>query len=217
MKGQWDKLSSRVEAMTVRERIIVVSAVAVGVLFMWGQLFFFPLQDRYKRASSSIRSMDQQQVEFTNQIAVLDLQLADDPNRELLAQRKELELQLDKMKTQIEGQLSGLIAPEKMADVLRALLMDQQALKLISLKNLPVEPFNLVDENVETQDTALFSHSMELVVDGQYFDVLDYIKRLEQLKGFNWQMLNYDVIDYPRARVTIKIRTLSLEEDWIGV
>lgn len=58
---------------------------------------------------------------------------------------------------------------------------------------------------------------MELVVDGRYFDVLEYIKRLEQLKGFNWQMLDYDVIDYPNARVTIRIRTLSLEEDWIGV
>lgn len=217
MREQWDKLSSRVEALTVRERVIVISAVAVGILFFWGQLFFFPLQDRYKSASSSIRSMDQQQVEFANQMTVLDLQLADDPNRELLAQRKGLELQLEKMKAQIEGQLSGLIAPEKMADVLRTLLIDQKALKLISLKNLPVEPFNLVDEHSEGQDTALFSHSMELVLDGQYFDVLEYIKRLEQLKGFNWQMLDYDVIDYPNARVTIKIRTLSLEEDWIGV
>lgn len=217
MSDQWDKLSSRVEALTVRERVIVVSAVAVGILFIWGQFFFFPLQDRYKSASSSIRSMDQQQVELSNQMTVLDLQLADDPNRELLAQRKGLELQLEKMKVQIEGQLSGLIAPEKMADVLRTLLIDQQSLKLISLKNLPVEPFNLVDEDVENQGTALFSHSMELVVDGQYFDVLEYIKRLEQLKGFNWQMLDYDVINYPSARVTIKIRTLSLEEDWIGV
>ena len=217
MREQWDKLSSKVETMTVRERIIVLSAVAVGILFVWGQLFFFPLQDRYKSASSSIRSMDQQQLEFSTQVTVLDLQLADDPNRELLAQRKGLEQQLEKMKGQIEGQLSGLIAPEKMADVLRDVLIDQQALKLISLKNLPVEPFNLVDEDVESQGTALFSHSMELIVDGQYFDVLEYIKRLEQLKGFNWQMLNYDVVDYPKARVTIKIRTLSLEEDWIGV
>lgn len=217
MKEQWDKLSTRVEALTVRERVIVLSTVAVGVLFIWGQFFFFPLQDRYKNASNSIRSMDQQQVEFANQIAVLDLQLADDPNRELLAQRQGLELQLEKMKAQIEGQLSGLIAPEKMADVLRSVLIDQRSLKLISLKNLPVEPFNMVEEGVESQGTALFSHSMELVVDGRYFDVLEYIKRLEQLKGFNWQMLDYDVIDYPNARVTIRIRTLSLEEDWIGV
>lgn len=217
MKEQWGKLSTRVEALTVRERVIVLSTVAVGVLFIWGQLFFFPLQDRYKNASNSIRSMDQQQVEFANQIAVLDLQLADDPNRELLAQRQGLELQLEKMKAQIEGQLSGLIAPEKMADVLRSVLIDQRSLKLISLKNLPVEPFNMVEEGVESQGTALFSHSMELVVDGRYFDVLEYIKRLEQLKGFNWQMLDYDVIDYPNARVTIRIRTLSLEEDWIGV
>ncbi|MFD2231979.1 hypothetical protein [Alkalimarinus sediminis] len=217
MKEQWDKLSSQVEALTVRERVIVMSAIAVGLLFIWGQFFFFPLQERYKNATNSIRSMDQQQLELSTRVTVLDLQLADDPNRELLAQRKGLEQQLEKMKAEIEGQLSGLIAPEKMADVLRTLLADQQSLKLISLKNLPVEPFHLVDENVENQGTALFSHSMELVVDGKYFDVLEYITQLEELKGFNWQMLNYDVVDYPKARVTIKIRTLSLEEDWIGV
>ncbi|WP_250656574.1 hypothetical protein [Alkalimarinus coralli] len=217
MNKQWAALSSKVESMTVRERVIVVSALAVGILFIWGQLFFFPLQDRYKHASNAIRSIDQQQLALEQQIEQLSRQLADDPNRELHAQRDALQRQLAEMKDQIEGQLSGLIAPEKMADVLRTLLNEQKKLKLVSLKNLPVTPFNPIDESVNDQDTALFSHSMELVLDGEYFDVLAYIKRLEQLKGFNWQMLNYDVVEYPKARVTVKIRTLSLEEDWIGV
>ena len=54
------------------------------------QFFFFPLQERYKNASNAMRSMDQQQTELSHQVTLLDLQLAEDPNRELLAQRKGL-------------------------------------------------------------------------------------------------------------------------------
>lgn len=217
MKAEWENLSAKVEALTVRERVILLSTMVVAVLFIWGQFFFTPLQERNKQASSALRAINIQQTELMSQVSVLDLQLAEDPNRELIAQRKGLEQQLEKTKAEIERQLSGLIAPDKMADVLRTLLIEEKKLKLISLKNLPVKPFNFVDESVEKEGTALFSHSMELVVDGQYFEVLAYIKRLEQFKGFNWDMLSYDVVDYPNARVTVKISTLSLEEDWIGV
>ena len=218
---RWEKLSGQVEALTLRERAILLGAIVIGVVFIWGQFIFAPLQDRHKRASSNLISLTQQQTTFAEQQLLLTQRLKDDPNRELRAQRAELEAQLSKVKSEIERQLSGLIAPEKMADVLRSMLQQQEKLKLVSLKNMPVAPFNPSGQTVESEpkegEAGLYQHSMELVMDGEYFDVLEYIKRIESLKGFSWETMNYEVIDYPKARVTIKISTLSLEEDWIGV
>lgn len=217
MNKYWLEWSSRVAALEVRERVIVLVALLVVGLFIWGQFVFAPLQDRHKRAANTLNSLKQQQADLGQQLVLLEQRLADDPNRELRTQQANLQKQLVGMRSQIENQLSGLIAPEKMADVLRSMLHEQEQLKLISLKNLPVEPFHQSEGELKEGETALFSHSMELVLDGEYFDVLGYIKRLESLKGFNWQTLNYEVINYPKARVTLKISTLSLEEDWIGV
>jgi len=217
---RWEKLSEQVEALTLRERGILLGAIIVSVVFIWGQFIFAPLQDRDKAASRNLISLTQQQANFAQQQLLLERRLKDDPNKELRVQRTELEVQLAKMKSEIERQLSDLIAPEKMADVLRSMLQQQANLKLISLKNMPVAPFDPPSEKVENdskEEAGLYRHSMELVMDGEYFDVLEYIKRLESLKGFSWETMNYEVIDYPKARVTIKISTLSLEEDWIGV
>jgi len=223
---RWKKLSEQVEALTLRDRGILLGTIIVGVVFIWGQFIFAPLQDRHKAASKNLASLTQQQATFEEQQLLLEQRLKDDPNRVLRAQRSELDVQLAKMKSEIERQLSGLIAPEKMADVLRSMLQQQENLKLISLKNMPVAPFNPPNETgddnrgeqgAKEQEAGLYRHSMELVMDGKYFDVLEYIKRIESLKGFSWETMNYEVLDYPKARVTIKISTLSLEEDWIGV
>ncbi len=218
---RWEKLSGQVEALTLRDRSFLLGTIIVAVVFIWGQFIFAPLQGRHKTASNNLVSLTQQQATFEEQQLLLAQQLKDDPNRNLRAQQAELDIQLAKVKSDIERQLSGLIAPEKMADVLRSMLQQQEKLKLVSLKNMPVTPFNSPDqageEDSKDGESGLYSHSMELVMDGQYFDVLEYIKRIESLKGFNWETMNYEVIDYPKARVTIKISTLSLEEDWIGV
>ena len=223
---RWGKLSEKVETLTIRERSILLGTIIVALVFIWGQVIFSPLQDRYKIASRNLVSLTQQQTTFAEQQLVLEQRLKDDPNRELRAQRSELDVQLAKMKFEIERQLSGLIAPEKMADVLRSMLQQQKNLKLISLKNMPVAPFNPPNEAGEVNgkeqgakehEAGLYRHSMELVMDGKYFDVLEYLTRLESLKGFSWETMNYEVLDYPKARVTIKISTLSLEEGWIGV
>ena len=37
------------------------------------------------------------------------------------------------------------------------------------------------------------------------------------MKGFYWTFLKYEVEEYPKAKITLQLSTLSLDEDWIGV
>ena len=47
---------------------------------------------------------------------------------------------------------------------------------------------------------------------------LRYLQALEALPWrFFWDSVDYQVIAYPQSTVRLKLHTLSLSEDWIGV
>ena len=130
------------------------------------------------------------------------------------------------MKQDIEQRLSNLIEPELMADVMKSVLSDYKGLRLLSAKNLPVMPLEIKNSSKEKPDAetseevrqaVLFSHAFQMEFEGDYFQTLTFLKRLEEMKGFYWTMLHYQVEDYPQAKIILQLSTLSLEEGWIGV
>jgi MSHA biogenesis protein MshJ len=61
-------------------------------------------------------------------------------------------------------------------------------------------------------------HSIEIVIDGQYADILAYLEALEALPyKFRWSTLDLSTAGYPRNRVRIELSTLSLDSTWLGV
>ncbi len=48
--------------------------------------------------------------------------------------------------------------------------------------------------------------------------MLAYVRALESLESdFFWEALEIETITYPRNRIRLRVYTLSLSEDWIGV
>jgi len=46
---------------------------------------------------------------------------------------------------------------------------------------------------------------------------LEYLQKLEQLPNkFYWHRFDYQVLEYPKAQVSINIYTLSTQQWWIG-
>ena len=63
-----------------------------------------------------------------------------------------------------------------------------------------------------------YVHAIEIVIDGQYADILDYLQALEALPWkFRWNSLDLSTTGYPRNRVRIELSTLSLDSTWLGV
>jgi MSHA biogenesis protein MshJ len=61
-------------------------------------------------------------------------------------------------------------------------------------------------------------HAIEIVIDGEYADILDYLSALEALPWkFRWTSLDLSTAGYPRNRVRIELSTLSLDSTWLGV
>jgi MSHA biogenesis protein MshJ len=67
-------------------------------------------------------------------------------------------------------------------------------------------------------DTGPYLHPVELVVEGNYLDIVTYLHALEALPWhFYWRVLELETKTYPRNRVRIELNTVSLEKEWIGV
>jgi MSHA biogenesis protein MshJ len=228
MSAGLEKIKQQFENMSTRERNIVMVALLALLVFLWDQLLFSPLQ----RSSASLRqqiSVTQSKINEASTEMVLALKaVAEDPNQELKQQKQQLEKALQEANQRIDGLTSRLIAPRQMAEVLEQVLRQETQLRLVKVTNIPGRQIsaNLQQTGSTNASTAqpdedkvvLYQHGVEMLLEGEYFQTLRYLKALE---GLPWQVLwgelEYEVQDYPRASIRLQINTLSTDSGWIGV
>ena len=226
MQDKWSQLSERFLALTLRERGIALGVCLALVLFLWLQFVFSPFEEGQKNKRISLMQNNDAIVELAAQLNAFEQKVKADPNAPLREQERKLSNELDELGIEIEQHLSHLLAPQKMAQILRSVLSDYQGLTLLKARNLPVKALTVESSSDLESDTlgeqeadraAIFSHGFEMQFEGTYFQSLQFLQRLEKMEGFYWQMFDYQVDGYPRAIITIQLNTLSLEEGWIGV
>jgi MSHA biogenesis protein MshJ len=221
---KWHNLKDKTASLSLRERGILLAVSITLIVFLWAQIFYLDFEKELNKTKQEMSHLQKNESIQQDQLANLMTRLAHDPNAGLFKEQLDIQEKLKVLKEKIEIRLSHLIAPELMADVMRNVLSDYKGLRLISAKNLPVEPLKLAvsqkEDKQKIQDevqAVLFSHRLEMVLNGNYFQALSFLNSLEKMNGFYWTMLKYEVDEYPNANITLQLSTLSLDEDWIGV
>ncbi|NYE60454.1 MSHA biogenesis protein MshJ [Duganella sp. 1224] len=237
---QWIKLSTRLDAMTLRERSMVFSAVVAAILFLIYTVSAEPLLNKQKALRLQIK---QQQ----NQIAGIDMEIVAkaqgfkvDPDAGIREQLAKVRNQIDATSTSLMAVQKGLVAPDKIAPLLEHLLRGNGKLKLISMKTLPVTGLNEAAKPAAAapaqtpapaaaaaaapagQPAAakphelLYRHGVEIVVQGGYVDMVNYMAALEALPvQLFWGKASLDAQQYPNSRLTLTLYTLSLDQKWM--
>ncbi|GAB4350701.1 MAG: MSHA biogenesis protein MshJ [Gammaproteobacteria bacterium] len=214
------RLNDLLRARARRERWLIYAVVVVLVFAVGDAIWLSPLQ---RELSSERVQLDNERsaIEALQvEIAQLTAQLESDPNRALREQIAVLKREHKALDAELHKLTVGLIQPAEMTRVLRAMLSDEQGLKLLKLANLPGEPVMLPGTKASDTDSRpyLYRHRLEMIVEGGYLDAVRYLRRLEALDWtFYWDGLELVVERYPKTRVTIRLSTLGLREGWIGV
>jgi len=74
------------------------------------------------------------------------------------------------------------------------------------------------DRHGKASVPEVYEHGLDVVFQGDYASTLSYLKKLEKLPWkFYWDEVTYEVLQYPKAQISVHIHTLSLEKGWIGV
>ncbi len=229
MNAKLKQYRERVDAMSLRERMLIFVMLA-GVLVALVMTFAIdPLIAKQKQLSLSLVQTQAQtqaleaQMQALAEASRLD---PDAPNKQRLAmldsRRKNAYAELANVK-------QGLVAPDRMTQVLRDLLGKNPRLKLLSIKTLPATPLIEGGKPAEpgakpgvkaptVTDLGLYKHGVEISVEGSYSDLVEYLTELEHMPWHvYWGGANLSAQGAPVARLTLTVYTLSLDKTWLSV
>lgn len=233
LQQQWTRLSTRLDALTLRERALVFVAVTAAMLFV---IYTLAVEPMLLRQTGLLAQIRQQQ----NQIAGIDMEITAkaqgfsvDPDAGARAQLQTTRAEIDRVSAGLLAVQKGLVAPDRIAPLLENLLRGQGKLRLMGMKTLPVTGMNesaapappaALSTTPPGQPAApvvkprelLYRHGVELVLQGSYLDMVDYMAALEALPvQLFWGKASLDAQQYPNSRLTLTLYTLSLDQKWM--
>ena len=215
-----NKLIVWLNARSLRERLILAGASLAIPLLLWNAALMEPLEARRLEADNRIASLELEIQQLEQQTEKLASELSIDLDVENRARKDNLLSSLDRLRGVVDTRTDDLIPPVEMTRVLKQMLIKTVGLRLVRLENLPVEPlFETPEElGVETEGGDLFKHGVVIEVLGDFPTTVRYLREIEQLpRRFYWESLDYEVLEYPIARVTLTLRSLSTQEGVVGV
>jgi len=212
------ELEKRFNKMSLRERLILFSAVVLCSLFISYFWIIEPALLNQNKIKAQITKSVQQENLINKEIAAANKRLQEDPLEEIVKKIAFTEATLDKLNGQLEDKLLKFIHAQKMPIALTKVLSRTPGVKIIGLTSLPVKVFHTSKGGGENAPDILFyQHSLQITLQGNYNAIYQYLVNVEKLQDkFYWHSIDYKVSDYPLSDVTIQIYTLSDQQDLVS-
>lgn len=207
------ELEKKVDALSLRERLLVAVTSLAFIGAIWFVMFYEPLAKQAEQKSTQLAALHER-VEVANQSLEQQVMEMAGGSAEQRVRIGQVEQQIEDINTSLGDYAAELIDPSEMTQVLEGVLRKQSDLSLVRIRNLPSETLSASEDESATR---FYRHGIEIEVEGNYSAVVDYLTDIEALPWrLYWQILELDVIEYPRNRIRIEVGTLSLDEEWIG-
>ena len=211
MRDQIQQLLDRVDTMELRQRIMLL-LICLAILFlMVDTLAIQPAIKQQKVQRQAISDWELKLAVLRERAGMLP----DHPANTSASRHTEMLARLNALNAQIQEQMGGLLAPEQAVEVLKQVLEQEQELSLVEVNagTLSLSDTDLPGDD-EFVDIGINRYQMQLQLEGGYLATLRYLRALEGLPWkFFWEGMDYEVIEYPTARITIDLYTLGLEGD----
>lgn len=232
-------LLARIDRASLRERILLFSAAALMLTMLWYHFAMTPLELRRARLDLQLSQM--------RAPGGAGMAPGTDVAGEYagrMARETALRAAIAVADHDLMDARRGMIPPNDMVQVLTTVLKQHNGLSLVMLRNLPAEPLlpplapnaqlaqtaqagqtgtagasdaSAAPGNDADRDGGPYVHPVELVLQGDYLDVLAYLRALEaQSSGFQWRRFEYAGRgEAPEYR--IEFATVSMDSNWLGV
>ncbi|PSV31644.1 MULTISPECIES: type 4a pilus biogenesis protein PilO [unclassified Photobacterium] len=208
---KWDELSQRFAALSVREQWLIAITGWFGILFIGYMLIIEPQMVTLQTVKTALVDTKNDVITAQNQLIVANRKLQQDPDKAINQKLAQYQQEDKALQQALEAKIGSLITPVQMAGLLEQVLRHSSALKLESMTSLPSSQL------VSGDQQGYFVHPIRLTFKGRYFDVVNYLNKLEALPvKYYWRSLSYQVDKYPWAKVELEVYTLGESKDFIG-
>jgi MSHA biogenesis protein MshJ len=242
MKQQWQRIVLKIDALSLRERVIIFGMATLILITLFNTAFLDPQFAQQKQISQRIKQDQASIAGVQTQIQQLTLAQEADPDRAAKERLQYLTMEAESLHAALRAMQKGLVTPDRMSALLEDILKQNSGLRLVSLKTLSAS--SLLDETgreekltknpvssvkdkneqkpkgaVEDRSVAdtVYKHGVEIVVQGGYLDIMTY---LAQLEAMPWHLFWHQAklnVDYPKATLTLTLFTLSLDKKWLNL
>jgi len=239
MKQTWQKLALRIDALSLRERVIIFAMASLILISLINAALLDPQFAKQKQMSLQIKQGQAQiamiQAEIQQKVKLREL----DPDAANVVRLQMLKKQSTQMQGSLRDMQSALVSPDKMTRLLEDIVKQNGQLRLMSLTTLPVTSLRdalpapgaagetaaasapaAAKDKKENRTVAdeVYRHGVVITLQGAYLDMLNYMSALEAMP---WQLFWGDaklkVDDYPKATLTLTLFTLSLDKKWLNL
>ena len=215
--NRWIELSEWFEQRPLRERVILLSAICVVMVYVWMSIGFDALASKGDARRQQLLNLEEENLRLSQQHTILMLDAEEEPNTALERQIARLRAQNDRLDTEVGAMSVTLVEPERMAMVLSRVMANQPSIQLVSVQNKSAEQlfFRAVDSG---EPLVVYKHGLRLSLSGTYLDSLQYLADIENLGvRFFWETAEFSVAEYPNGKLTLEVFTLSTKEQLIDV
>lgn len=138
MKGAYAAYLEKMNALTLRERVMVYLAVTLVMVFLADALFLGPLAKKRTAFAQTIADQRNEVARIDAQLAELRATRAQDPDAAAKARIKQIEERIAAIDSGLRGVDRQLVPPDRMVGLLEDLLKRNRRLQLVRVKTLPL-------------------------------------------------------------------------------
>jgi MSHA biogenesis protein MshJ len=214
MKDKVQLIENKINALELRERIIICVTVIFLVMALFDQLWFSPNLENISALKKEHKEFIRTGQDFQNTLVILEGEIARDPNQAIRKEITSAEKEAKKLDKILTLSSAGLISPERMLPVLGEVLGKKSGLRLIEMSNTAPERVN---SNQDVRQVDFFKHGLELHFSGSFKNVREYVRRLENMSEKVYlDEVSFQLLDYPNGEFVLKAHTLSVYEALIS-
>jgi MSHA biogenesis protein MshJ len=243
MKQIWLRYAAKIDALGLRERILVfLGAVAILIELVNVTM----LSQQFAKEAELSRQIKEDQSQIAGIQAEIRTALENfnhNPNSAKRAQLNQIKGQLTQMGASLQDMQKGLVSPDKMTAMLEDIFKQNGKLRLVSLRTLPATGLTegeAHDGKDAVKDAAkdaakpasgatgkagahgaadlVYKHGVEIVVEGNYLDLVAYMTALEGLPWqIYWGKAKLTVDESFKPSLTLTLYTLSLDKKWLNI
>jgi MSHA biogenesis protein MshJ len=252
LKQMWIKFSSRIDALGMRERVMIFLMAVVVLIAIFDTTI---LSGEFAQETELSQQIARDQSEISGMQAEIRIKTDNynlHPDAPKLAELKVLQQKSEQMRGQLQDMQKGLVSPDRMSTLLADLLKQNGKLRLVSLRTIPVsgltdpEPGTKAEAEKTAEEKAgqkavddasktgqkladvkdavpmigpvVYKHGVELVIEGDYADIVNYMSALEAMPWqLFWGKARLTADDTPKRTLTLTLYTLSLDKKWLNI
>lgn len=210
MKALLRRYAERIDAATLRERVMIFAAGALVLVFLVNAALIEPLRSKHKRlAAENAQRQDEMRVVQAELQRMAQSQDAD-PDAAGRQKAGALRAEQAKLNAQIAAEQRRFTTPDRMRGLLDEMLERNKRLRLVELKTLPASSVS--------EGSRVFRHGVEMTVSGAYLDLYEYLSALERLPTqLYWGRAELSAGEYPETTLKLTVYTVSFDKAWLIV